>query len=725
MNKFIVWLLLFLGAAPYTQAQFGNTKLIAHRGGVVDMHTDENSRASIEKAATDGYYMVELDVRMTRDSVLIVHHDRNMQRFFGIDKMVEELNWDEVRQFQSENGHTIERFSDMLKLAKQMGLQVMVDLKLRGNHQKKFVEIFTLLSNLNLDKDALIIPTEEATDYFRGKVKLSCTRKQIEDYQHRDDYSPKHYYLFANPSEQDYIWARANDIQVVGVLNYRPSNPDNYRQTAQHLTDLGVEYIQLDSRFDNFFEMEHTAAIRDSLFFREGLFKIAQFTDLHWDERSANTRQTIATIRAVLDQEKPDLAILTGDLPASRPASEAWNNIARIFEDYRTPWTVTLGNHDDEVGMSRADNFDFLENKPYFIGEKGPTISGAGNYVLPVYSLESKGVKALLYAFDTHNKPTNPLYGHYNWIQFDQINWYRELSDFYISLNQGIPVPALAFLHIPLPEYSQVHKDEKWRVGNAGGGDGSGTLNSGMFVNFLAKQDVMAVFAGHNHSNDYIGKYMDVALGYGRTTGEDAYGSLERGARIILLYEGKRAFDTWIRTPTKVEFTYYFPSGITELEEREMTYWEASDYKNLVPGVNYRYFEGGRLQKIADISSNARLVKSGTADDISLDIALVQDSFAIEFSGYINIPKDGVYNFFTYSDDGSQLWLADQLVVDNDGSHNERRRNGRIALKKGYHRFLLKYFDDYMGEVLQIGISSRDLTETLVPKEMLFRDSLD
>ncbi|MBD1426940.1 glycerophosphodiester phosphodiesterase family protein [Sphingobacterium arenae] len=721
MKRYILWLLFILGAAPYVQAQFGDIKLIAHRGGVVDEHTDENSIASVKKAAAAGYYMVELDVRMTRDSVLIVHHDRNLRRFFEIDKLVDELDWNELRTFKSANGHVVEKFSDMLSLAKAEGLQVMIDLKIQGNHQKQFSEIYDQLVDLDLAEKALIIPTEEATDYFRGKIKVSCTRKQIEAYQQRGDYSPQHYYLFANPSKEDYLWATANGIQVVGVLNYRPSNPDNYRQTAAYLSSLGVEYIQLDSQFADFFKKEDLTATRDSLFFKDGQFKITQFTDLHWDERSAGTKQTTATIRAVLDREKPDFAMLTGDLPASRPASEAWDAIARIFEDYRIPWAVTLGNHDDEVGMSRSDNFDFLKGKPYFIGEKGPAISGAGNYVLPLYSTEDKEVKALLYALDTHNKPANPLHGHYNWIQFDQIKWYREISDYYTSLNEGNPVPALAFLHIPLPEYGQVHKDEKWRLGNASGGDGPGGLNSGMFVNFLAKQDVMGVFAGHNHSNDAIGKYMDVALAYGRTTGADAYGSLERGARIILLYEGKRAFDTWIRTPTQVEFKYYYPSGISELEEQQMTYWDAVHDENFEQGVAYRYFEGGRLEKIADISANTRLIKSGKTDNITIDIATARDSFAFEFSGYIKIPRDGVYNFYTYSDDGSQLWVADQLVVDNDGSHNERRRDGKIALKKGYHRFLIQYFDDYMGEVLQVGISSRDLTEMLIPDKMLFR----
>src|SRR5690606_41746115 len=75
----------------YTLSLHDALPILAHRGGVVDMHTDENSRASIEKAATDGYYMVELDVRMTRDSVLIVHHDRNMQRFFRSEEHTSEL----------------------------------------------------------------------------------------------------------------------------------------------------------------------------------------------------------------------------------------------------------------------------------------------------------------------------------------------------------------------------------------------------------------------------------------------------------------------------------------------------------------------------------------------------------------------------------------------------------------------------------------------------------
>ncbi|GHT75371.1 hypothetical protein FACS189456_7200 [Bacteroidia bacterium] len=66
--------------------------------------------------------------------------------------------------------------------------------------------------------------------------------------------------------------------------------------------------------------------------------------------------------------------------------------------------------------------------------------------------------------------------------------------------------------------------------------------------------DVMGIFVGHNHQNDAIGLYREVALAYGRTGGADAYGDFERGARIIELYENQpRIFHTWIRVPSGVK----------------------------------------------------------------------------------------------------------------------------------------------------------------------------
>ena len=52
-------------------------KIIAHRGGVVGEEFAENSPAEIEAAVERGYWMVELDIRESRDGRLVVYHDED------------------------------------------------------------------------------------------------------------------------------------------------------------------------------------------------------------------------------------------------------------------------------------------------------------------------------------------------------------------------------------------------------------------------------------------------------------------------------------------------------------------------------------------------------------------------------------------------------------------------------------------------------------------------
>jgi hypothetical protein len=67
-----------------------------------------------------------------------------------------------------------------------------------------------------------------------------------------------------------------------------------------------------------------------------------------------------------------------------------------------------------------------------------------------------------------------------------------------------------------------------------------------MFTAMLECKDVMGIFVGHDHDNNYIGCLNNICLAYGNVTGRECYGRIGRGARVIELYEGKRKFDTWI-----------------------------------------------------------------------------------------------------------------------------------------------------------------------------------
>ena len=85
----------------------------------------------------------------------------------------------------------------------------------------------------------------------------------------------------------------------------------------------------------------------------DGKFKIVQFTDIHWDPTSAGCDTTRNTILSVLSQEKPDIAILTGDIVTANPAKKGWEAIIKIFDEAKMPFAVTLGNHDAEPQYMR------------------------------------------------------------------------------------------------------------------------------------------------------------------------------------------------------------------------------------------------------------------------------------------------------------------------------------------------------------------------------------
>jgi hypothetical protein len=464
--------------------------------------------------------------------------------------------------------------------------------------------------------------------------------------------------------------------------------------------------------------MPVTAFAQKQFFFKDGRFVVAQFTDLHWMPGSAKCAET-AAIRAVLAAEHPDIAILSGDVVTDDPAMDGWKSVVDIFNEAKMPFVVMMGNHDAEY-LTRNEIYDFLLKSPYYVGAKGPEdIMGCGNCVISIYSPEKKDqVEALLYCMDSNDYQPNKIYGAYDWIHFDQIEWYRKQSKHFAEKNGGNPVPALAFFHIPLIEYNEIRGDGKTYGNDKEGGVASANINSGMFASFLDMRDVMGVFVGHDHDNDFIGIDKGIALGYGRVTGADAYGELTRGARIIELYEDQFKFDTWISTPSGREAAYYYPSGLNSDEEQSMAYLPATGTSPKKQGVAYTYYEG-KCKRVADIAA-CNKVKEGVMKNFSIEEVAVPDHFAYDFRTLVKIPERGVYRFYTFSDDGSKLYIDGKLIVDNDGGHSGRRAEGKVALEAGYHELHLLYFEDYMGQELEVGYSGRNVLETVLPDTMLF-----
>lgn len=136
-------------------------------------------------------------------------------------------------------------------------------------------------------------------------------------------------------------------------------------------------------------------------------------------------------------------------------------------------------------------------------------------------------------------------------------------------------------------------------------------------------------------------------------------------------------------------------------------------------GVRFDYYEGAFLS-VFELDSKGKKVDEGTMEYPVITNAPTEDHFGYIFSGYIYAPETGLYDFGLISDDGSVLQISGIEIVNNDGSHSRKREDGSIRLKKGYHPFELRYFEDYAGQSFQIVWATPGEDETIIGREYFF-----
>lgn len=304
--------------------------------------------------------------------------------------------------------------------------------------------------------------------------------------------------------------------------------------------------------------------------FKRGKIKIVQITDTHYKPRVAKSEKAIENINNVLDIEQPDVVVFTGDIITGKPVFTGWLEVLKPCIEREIPYAVVLGNHDDEEDKSRTEIAHFVSKLPFsLMVPKTEGVYGHGNYIVELLSENSNSVEGLLYCFDSNAYSTKKEIKGYGWITENQIGWYKNESLNYRSLYSA-ELPSLAFFHIPLPEYHLAYSNsEIEKTGNRREKECAPKYNSGLFSAMVDAGDVMGVFVGHDHVNDYIASYKNIALAYGRFSGGNTtYGRMERGARVIEVFQGQRFFKTWIRTITGEKlFATEFPHDFQNAEK--------------------------------------------------------------------------------------------------------------------------------------------------------------
>jgi len=136
-------------------------------------------------------------------------------------------------------------------------------------------------------------------------------------------------------------------------------------------------------------------------------------------------------------------------------------------------------------------------------------------------------------------------------------------------------------------------------------------------------------------------------------------------------------------------------------------------------GIVWELYEG-EFKKLPDFDK-LKSVKNGKVYQFNLDkINVPQHNFALRLNSFIQIDKEGEYDFYISSNDGSKLYIDNKLVVDNDGEHGPKQLSGKIQLSKGRHSIHVEYFQSGGSKVLLVFYSSNEISYQPVPGSKLF-----
>lgn len=96
------------------------------------------------------------------------------------------------------------------------------------------------------------------------------------------------------------------------------------------------------------------------------------------------------------------------------------------------------------------------------------------------------------------------------------------------------------------------------------------------------------------------------------------------------------------------------------------------------------------------------------------------DAFALEYRAWLDFPESGRWILELSSDDGSQLYVRDKLVVDCDGLHSSMAVRGELDLDAGLQPVRLLFFEARGEEALRLrwALEGEDLA--VIPDDAFF-----
>lgn len=251
-----------LATAPAIAAPADRFHLIAHRGGIVGEHHAENSPASVQAAIERGYWMIEVDIRRSRDGHPVIQHDPDFRRYYGDPRAVSELSWSEMQRLRANPGSTPPL--DFKQLCEMCAgrIRLMLDIKGDDHPDEFYAGLERTMRDHDLLRTAYTLGGDRIKSFFRGKLLLSAQRDALRAAAARGEDVAGTYFLFELGSVLDreaVDLCRRLGVTPVAALNtfrYEMEGIDHWKgaeRDAVKLRPLGVRHYQIDSLYDRLF----------------------------------------------------------------------------------------------------------------------------------------------------------------------------------------------------------------------------------------------------------------------------------------------------------------------------------------------------------------------------------------------------------------------------------------------------------------------------------------
>ena len=142
--------------------------------------------------------------------------------------------------------------------------------------------------------------------------------------------------------------------------------------------------------------------------------------------------------------------------------------------------------------------------------------------------------------------------------------------------------------------------------------------------------------------------------------------------------------------------------------------------KSMTAPISYEVFYLENLTSIPSLE-NKRPDAKGTCFEITSDEVKeeIKSNTLVRFRTNLQVENEDRFTFYTNSDDGSKLWVNNELVVDNDGDHGVIEKNGSISLKPGTYPLEVIWFNGGGSGWLNVDYKTKTIPKQVLPTSIL------